>query len=207
MNGTTATTVQRYVDLACRQEGNALQETLIRAMEDNEVFAFGELLQLSSVQNLEDTALKRQLELLAYGNYMDYKVGMITHGNEHKLLYKLKQLSLIDIFGSNKRQTYDEIISKLDLPDDSDLENLFVSAKSASLITGKLDQRKREIYVDFVDGRDVSSRNLSSLIEEFTSWYVDQLYPHFPALGDACGGSWLAGGMPPTASYSLWMAT
>ena len=65
------TTVQRYVDLARRQEGDALKETLTKAMEDNEVFAFGELLQLPSVQNLQDTALRQQLELLAYGNYMN----------------------------------------------------------------------------------------------------------------------------------------
>lgn len=98
--------------------------------------------------------------------------AMISYGNRSKLLHKLKQLSLIDIFGANKRQTYDELMSKLDLQDDNELENLFVSAKSASLITGKLDQRKREIYVEYVDGRDVSPNNLSNLIDTFTEWYV-----------------------------------
>lgn len=63
----------RYVDLARQQEGEHLEATLKKAVKDPELFVYGELLSLPSVQALTQSQAKKEMELLAYGNYFSYK--------------------------------------------------------------------------------------------------------------------------------------
>lgn len=77
---------------------------------------------------------------------------------------------MMDIFTEEKQKSYDELIKLLDLQGDQELERLFVSAKSAGFLAGKLDQRRRRVYVDFADGRDVSTEKVDHLIYTFSTW-------------------------------------
>lgn len=87
-----------------------------------------------------------------------------------KQLYKLKQLSIVSYSATSRVLGYDLLLSKLDLKNLRELEDLLIDCFYTGLCKGKLDQRSKFVEIYECMGRDVPIENLDSLINSLKNW-------------------------------------
>lgn len=90
--------------------------------------------------------------------------------NERQL-EKLKQLSLITLASLGASHlTYPSLLTTLDLPSIRALEDLVISAITASLLSAKLDTKHQLIEVSSTAGRDVAPEEIPAMIATLSNW-------------------------------------
>jgi len=161
---------------ASKASGKALVDILQQALNHPNIFVFGELLDVPSVQNLQNTD-KGQLELLkifAYGTLTDYKEGRsleLPPLSEVQLM-KLKKLTLVSCSAERKVIPYSDLLQELDLKNLRDLEDLVIDSLYQGLIKGKLDQKCKHLEVDYAFGRDLRPGQLEEMTAILADWCV-----------------------------------
>jgi len=149
---------------------DAAARAVEQALDDAELFVFGELLQLETVKavsvfgrwrvgsSLEIAGVQladgehektfKQLELLAYGTFADWKANPSALGDLNEArLRKLKQLSLVSLAESARTLPYAKLLTDLDIANAGDLEELVVSCIYSELILAALDQKRQQVEV------------------------------------------------------------
>lgn len=111
------------------------------------------------------------LQIFMYGTYKDYQdnISQLPALND-KQTKKLKQLSIATLSESCQTLPYDSLQHYLDIPTVRELEDLVIDAFYQGILTGKLDQRQRQLQVMFSMGRDLRSDQLDKTMAALASW-------------------------------------
>mmetsp|Transcript_15231 Transcript_15231/g.38744 ORF Transcript_15231/g.38744 Transcript_15231/m.38744 type:complete len:257 (+) Transcript_15231:153-923(+) len=167
--------IEQYLLLAKGTRGRGAADLIQRATAEPGLYAFGELLEVESVQELAGTELSGWLDLLklfAYGVWKDYTgdpSGFPPLDEAQKL--KLRQLTIVSIAEGMKVVPYGHLMAQVDISNVRELEDLLINECFYShLIKGKLDQCERCLHVHHVRGRDVRPEQLDSVIGALGEW-------------------------------------
>jgi len=138
------------------------------------VFVFGELLDMPNVKSLEGTENKAHLELLrifAYGTYPTYKekAGALPPLTP-QMSTKLRQLTIVSLAADHKVIPYTVLLQHLDIPNVRELEDLIIECIYQGVIKGKLDQKQKQLEVDFAIGRDIRPGQVVQMMEILAAW-------------------------------------
>ncbi|KAL3133270.1 hypothetical protein ABBQ38_007151 [Trebouxia sp. C0009 RCD-2024] len=145
--------LEEYCLVAKGSKGRTVADVIQRATSDPVLFAFGELLALPSVQQLQDTdqaASFRTLRLFAYGTWATYQSAQDQYlplSAAQQL--KLRQLTLVTMAAASKNITYSELTSQLGISSIRELEDMIITeCFYKGIVSGKLDQQKRCLQAD-----------------------------------------------------------
>ncbi|XP_042650859.1 COP9 signalosome complex subunit 7b isoform X2 [Tyto alba] len=157
--------LEQFILLAKGTSGSALTALINQVLEAPGVYVFGELLELTNVQELAEgshAAYFQLLNLFAYGTYPDYVANKdnlpeltVTQKN------KLKHLTIVSLASRMK---------DLDMRNLRELEDLIIEAVYTDIIQGKLDQRNQVLEVDFCIGRDIQKKDISNIVKTLQEW-------------------------------------
>ena len=175
----SAKKLEHYLALGSTLDSSAAAVDLIgAATAEPGLLAFQELLELPGVRALEksDEAACRAahglLLTFAYGTWSTYReqadrLPSVTPAQE----LKLKQLTLITLAGRNKVIPYATLMSELDLSGVRQLEDFVIEhCIYAGAVSGKLDQRRGCLEVEYAVGRDVHPSEVGEVIGALESW-------------------------------------
>jgi len=175
MQGASTAHLEQFLILAKTARGSAIVELIKQVLDSPHIFVFGELLDLPTIKDMNDSAAnKPYLELLkifAYGRYRDYldrreDLPDITA----QARTKLRQLTIVGLASEKKHIDYDSLLSELDISDVRELEDLIIDVIYADIIRGKIDQKNKQLQVDSAIGRDVSPSETGDILRVLSSW-------------------------------------
>jgi COP9 signalosome complex subunit 7 len=167
--------MEQYCLLAKGARGLALVDLIQRVTSDPQVFAFGELLAIQNVKELENTEHSNSLTLLrlfSTGTWNDYteNSGSFPPLSPAQQV-KLKQLTVVSIAESMKRVPYDHLMQQLGVTNVRQLEDLLIShCFHPGLIRGKLDQKQACMHVHQAVARDVRPKEVAPIIQGLQNW-------------------------------------
>jgi len=166
--------INTYVQTAQNAKGKQAAFTILQAIGVNNVYVFGELLAVPSIQQLESGEDKKHLDLLkifAYGTYNDFKANSANlPALTPAQLKKLKQLTIVSLASTAKIIPYSVLHQQLDIQDVRELEDLIIDAIYQGVIQGRLDQRKKQLEIEFTMGRDLKPEALDQMISRLDTW-------------------------------------
>ncbi|XP_029635451.1 COP9 signalosome complex subunit 7b isoform X2 [Octopus bimaculoides] len=177
-NMTEKTLVNRlegFIEKANTVKGEEAVKLIQQVLDHPGIFVFGELLDSPNIQQLEHDEQTapyfRLFNLFAYGTYNDYKEqkDKLPEITNFQLL-KLRHLTLVSIATKQKCIPYTLLSKELDLPNLRDLEDLIIEAIYAGIIKGKLDQKNKQLEVDYAIGRDIRSEAIPEIISVLQEW-------------------------------------
>lgn len=173
---TTGAAVQQFCGLAQSAKGKAAAALVQQALSHPSVYVFEELLNIPSIQQLAEGADKPVLELLkifAYGTYTDYKANVqalslpqLTPNQDTKL----KKLTIVSLSSENRVIPYTVLLQQLDMNNVRELEDLIIDCIYQGIIKGRLDQKSKQLQVDFAIGRDLRPGQLETMIATLLNW-------------------------------------
>ncbi|XP_021250767.1 COP9 signalosome complex subunit 7b isoform X2 [Numida meleagris] len=166
--------LEQFILLAKGTSGSALTALINQVLEAPGVYVFGELLELTNVQELAEgsnAAYFQLLNLFAYGTYPDY---VANKDNLPELTAtqrnKLKHLTIVSLASRMKCIPYSVLLKDLDMRNLRELEDLIIEAVYTDIIQGKLDQRNQMLEVDFCIGRDIQKKDISNIVKTLQEW-------------------------------------
>jgi len=166
--------LQQYCLLAKSLKGKGCVAIIEQALNAPGVYVFGELLVTPSVQQLETTEHKPYLELLkvfAHGNYSVYKANAsVLPPLSPQMILKLKQLTIVSLSTEHKVIPYTVLLQHLDIQNVRELEDLVIECVYTGLIRGKLDQKHKQLEVDFAIGRDIRPGEIDEMMSVLANW-------------------------------------
>lgn len=168
------TELQQFCLLAQSQKGRACAALIEQVINHKRIYQFGELLEIPSVQALEESEFSKvyfTLELFSYGVYLDYT------GNPSKFLdlspnqlNKLRHLTILSLVQSRKTVSYDVLLKSLYLTSTRELEDMVMEVVMAGLMEVKIDQKNSSLHIISSIARDYPSKGIASLIQRLQSW-------------------------------------
>ncbi|XP_008171934.1 COP9 signalosome complex subunit 7b [Trachemys scripta elegans] len=166
--------LEQFILLAKGTNGSALTALINQVLEAPGVYVFGELLELTNVQELAEgpnAAYFQLLNLFAYGTYPDYVANKdhlpeLTGAQKNKL----KHLTIVSLAARMKCIPYSVLLKDLDMRNLRELEDLIIEAVYTDIIQGKLDQRNQVLEVDFCIGRDIQKKDISNIVKTLQEW-------------------------------------
>uniref|UniRef100_A0AAG5DVU4 PCI domain-containing protein n=1 Tax=Anopheles atroparvus TaxID=41427 RepID=A0AAG5DVU4_ANOAO len=166
--------IDQYVLLAKNAKGAACLELIKQVLEAQGVHVFGELLAMPNIQELQNgpnAGYYHTLNLFAYGTYRQYLE------NESKLIQltpamrrKLQHLTIVSLAIKGKCIPYSELLDELDIKNVRVLEDLIIEAIYADVIHGKIDQKNKQLEVDYAIGRDIRKGNVTEVVSTLQEW-------------------------------------
>jgi len=87
-----------------------------------------------------------------------------------KLLRKLRQLTLVTLSSENKVIPYAMLQQQLEVTNVRELEDLIIDSIYANLIGGKLDQKSKQLEIDFAIGRDLRPNQIEAMLGTLSNW-------------------------------------
>nr|CAB3232931.1 COP9 signalosome complex subunit 7a-like [Phallusia mammillata] len=166
---------EQFLILAKTAHGAALRKLIEQELESPDIYVFGELLELTCVQELcddpEGAKYLKLLNIFAYGTYKDY-VQQAAHLLPLSPLMskKLRQLTVVSLAAKSKYISYESLLAEVDLNNVRELEDLLISAIYSNIIRGKLDQQNSRLEVDWTIGRDLTPEDLDYITNTLSSW-------------------------------------
>jgi len=166
--------LQPFCLLAKSAKGKGCAAIIEQALQAPGVFVFGELLDMPNIKQLEGTENKAHLELLkvfAYGIYQTYKENASTLPPlSPQMSTKLRQLTIVSLSADNKVIPYTVLLQQLDIPNVRELEDLIIDCVYQGVIRGKLDQKFKQLEVDFAIGRDIRPGQVAQMMNILAAW-------------------------------------
>ncbi|XP_053687750.1 COP9 signalosome complex subunit 7 isoform X2 [Sabethes cyaneus] len=166
--------IEQYVLLSKSAKGAACLELIKQVLEASGVHVFGELLAMPNIIELQggpNACYYNTLNLFAYGTYRQYL------DNQAQLIQltpvmrkKLQHLTIVSLAIKTKCIPYKELLQELDIKNVRDLEDLIIEAIYADIIHGKLDQKNKQLEVDYAIGRDIRKGDVSEIIGTLQEW-------------------------------------
>lgn len=168
------TSLQPFCLIAKSAKGKGCTAVIEQALQAPNVFVFGELLDMPNVKQLEGTDNKAHLELLrifAYGTYLNHKENAATLPPlTPQMATKLRQLTIVSLAADNKVIPYTVLLQQLEIPNVRELEDLIIECIYQGVIKGKLDQKKKQLEVDFAIGRDIRPGQIAQMMSILAAW-------------------------------------
>lgn len=167
--------LEQFVLLAKNAKGAAAVELVKQALEAPGVYVFGELLDMSNIQDLENTIYSPYLALLntfAYGTYTVLLEGQEndTPSLTEAMTRKLRLLTVVSLAEKSKVLPYSLLQAELGISTVRELEDLVIEGISAGVVLGKLDQKNSYFEVDFVIGRDIRKTDIGNIVGVLSAW-------------------------------------
>ncbi|KAI8930193.1 hypothetical protein BC831DRAFT_440816 [Entophlyctis helioformis] len=167
--------LEPFLLLAKSARGAACAKLIQDALAAPGVFVFGELLDLPAVHELakseQHAKYFRLLEVFAYGTLQDYKDNASTLPPLNPLqLKKLQHLTMVTLSSKNRILLYDDLLHALDIPNVRELEDIIIDAIYQNILTGKLDQKKKCVVVEYAMGRDVKQEQTGEILAVLRQW-------------------------------------
>ncbi|XP_067006696.1 COP9 signalosome complex subunit 7b [Anabrus simplex] len=171
---TNSSAIDQYVKSAQNAKGPAVVEVIKQALEDPGLYVFGELLDVQSVSELaksDHSDYFDLLQLFAYGVYRQYlekrnSLPVLTPTQ----MKKLKHLTIVSTAAKSKLLPYATLLQELDIANVRELEDLIIESIYCGIIHGKLDQKNRQLEVDYTIGRDVRLEDLGFVVDVLQEW-------------------------------------
>lgn len=169
-----AAKLEPFLLLSKNARGMAAADVVQKATSEPGIFAFGELMDVPGINQLQGTELEAAyslLQLFCYGTWLDYKglSGKFQLSPEQQS--KLKLLTVVSLAGKSKRLSYEDLMSQLDIQHVRQLEDLLISqCFYPGLIKGKLDQKERCLHVQHAVARDVRQEEVPPIIQGLQNW-------------------------------------
>jgi COP9 signalosome complex subunit 7 len=85
-------------------------------------------------------------------------------------LIKLKLLSLVTLSSQSKILKYDSLLEYLDIPNVRELEDLLINAIYQNIIHGKLDQRNKQVDIEYTMSRDLEAKQIIYIKNILSNW-------------------------------------
>lgn len=166
--------LQQFCLLSKSAKGKGCVAVIEQALQAPGVFVFGELLDMPNVKQLEGTENKPHLELLkifAYGTYLEHK-GQATSlpPLTPQMQTKLRQLTIVSLSADHKVIPYTVLQQQLDISNVRELEDLIIESIYQGVIKGKLDQKFKQLEVDFAIGRDIRPGQVAAMMAILSAW-------------------------------------
>ncbi|KAM3586104.1 hypothetical protein VKS41_002633 [Umbelopsis sp. WA50703] len=139
------------------------------------VYVFAELLKspnLVEASSIPEVApYYTLLKIFSYGTYRDY----IDNAKELPVLNevqitKLKHLSIVSLSEESRTISYDKLLKYLDIADVRQLEDLIIGAFYEDVLKGKMDQKRKQLEVEYTMGRDLRPGQRSDVITILQNW-------------------------------------
>lgn len=166
--------LQPFLLIAKSAKGKGCTAVIDQVLQAPNIFVFGELLDMPNVKQLEGTENKGHFELLkifAYGTYPTYKENASTLPPlTPQMATKLRQLTIVSLAADNKVIPYTVLLQQLDIPNVRELEDLIIECIYQGVIKGKLDQKHKQLEVDFAIGRDIRPGQLQQMMNVLAAW-------------------------------------
>ncbi|XP_058118268.1 COP9 signalosome complex subunit 7 isoform X1 [Anopheles ziemanni] len=166
--------IEQYVLLAKGAKGAACLELIKQVLEAQGVYVFGELLAMPNIEELQNgtnASYYNTLNLFAYGTYRQYRE------NEAQLIQltppmrkKIQHLTIVSLAIKSKCIPYSELLDELDIKNVRVLEDLIIEAIYADVIHGKIDQKNKQLEVDYAIGRDIRKGNIKQIVSTLQEW-------------------------------------
>lgn len=111
------------------------------------------------------------MNLFAFGTYRNFrdspaKLIALTPIMEKKL----KHLTILTLATRQKTLKYDDLMEELGIKNVRHLEDIIIEAIYAELINGKLDQKNRQLEIEFAVARDIQTENIQEIALILTEW-------------------------------------
>ncbi|KAH8550596.1 hypothetical protein BGW37DRAFT_497580 [Umbelopsis sp. PMI_123] len=139
------------------------------------VYVFAELLECPNMMEAsilpEVIPYYTLLKIFSYGTYRDY----VEHATELPSLNeqqttKLKHLSIVSMSEESRTISYDKLMGYLDIADVRKLEDLIIGAFYEDVMKGKMDQKRKQLEVEYTMGRDLRPGQRSDVIRILHEW-------------------------------------
>ncbi|CAG8539389.1 5278_t:CDS:2, partial [Funneliformis caledonium] len=85
-------------------------------------------------------------------------------------LNKLKHLSIVSLSEESRTIPYDILLQYLDIPNVRELEDLIIEAVYQDVIKGKLDQKRKQLEIEYTMGRDLRPGQIDQMLEVLSVW-------------------------------------
>ncbi|KAG5681058.1 hypothetical protein PVAND_010524 [Polypedilum vanderplanki] len=151
-----------------------IANSITQILENTSLNTFSEFLQIPEIDELKTGEYEKfhnTLYLFAFGTYRQYLE------NKEKIIpltpvmdKKLKHLSILTLATQKKTLPYDELMNELDIKNVRHLEDIIIEAIYAELINGKLDQKNRQLEIDYAVARDIKTENVEEIAHILSDW-------------------------------------
>ncbi|EDO38492.1 predicted protein [Nematostella vectensis] len=166
--------LEQYVLLAKSARGAALTALIKQVLEAPALYVFGELIEMSNIQELaktENAPFWQLLNIFAFGTYTDYKDNMGTLPPLTPVqIKKLRHLTIVSLASKSKFIPYSLLLKELEISNLRELEDLIIEAIYADIIHGKLDQKNKQLEVEYAMGRDIKPETVGTIAEILQDW-------------------------------------
>ncbi|KAJ1339901.1 hypothetical protein BSLG_005436 [Batrachochytrium salamandrivorans] len=139
------------------------------------LYVFGELLDMPNIQDLANSDQYKQyhslLNIFTYGTVQDYRDNQAQLPSiSPQQFNKLQHLTLATLSSQSRILKYDQLLSTLEITSLRELEDLVIDAIYQNVISGKLDQKKQCLTVEYSMGRDVRPEQTASVLHILEDW-------------------------------------
>jgi len=168
------TGLQPFLLIAKSAKGKGCTAVIDQVLQAPGIFVFGELLDMPNVKQLEGTENKGHFELLkifAYGTYSTYKENAASLPPlSPQMATKLRQLTIVSLAADSKVIPYTVLLQQLEIPNVRELEDLIIECIYQGVVKGKLDQKQKQLEIDFAIGRDIRPGQLLQMMNVLAAW-------------------------------------
>ncbi|XP_058832031.1 COP9 signalosome complex subunit 7 isoform X2 [Topomyia yanbarensis] len=166
--------IEQYVLLSKGAKGAACLELIKQVLEAPGVHVFGELLAMPNILELQggpNASYYNTLNLFAYGTYRQYLENQAQLIELTPVMRKkLQHLTIVSLAIKTKCIPYEELLTELDIKNVRDLEDMIIEAIYADIIHGKLDQKNKQLEVDYAIGRDIRKGDVKEIVGTLQEW-------------------------------------
>ncbi|CAG8487804.1 9223_t:CDS:2 [Ambispora leptoticha] len=167
--------LEPYLLLSKSAKGAASVKLIKEALAAPGVYVFAELLEMPNIAELKDheqhSSYHTLLRLFSYGTYKDYKENVSSLPKlETAQLNKLKHLSIVSLSEESRIIPYDILLQYLDISNVRELEDLIIEAIYQDVIKGKLDQKKKQLEIEYTMGRDLRPGQIDHMLQVLAAW-------------------------------------
>jgi len=166
--------IEQFLLLLKDARGAGAASVVNQAMDANNVYVFGEILDLPHVQELSSgphSSVFQLLQIFAYGKYKDYKANQANLPElTPQQLNKLRHLTVVSLATHTKCIPYSVLLEELAIENVRNLEDLIIEVIYADIIHGKLDQKNQTLEVDYAIGRDIHDNALADVTQTLEQW-------------------------------------
>ncbi|KAJ2956220.1 hypothetical protein NQZ79_g7905 [Umbelopsis isabellina] len=177
----TSQRLEPFLILSKSVKGVANNKLIQDVLAATGVYVFAELLEspnLIEASSIPEVApYYTLLKIFSYGTYRDYVayLVLVDHANELPALNeaqitKLKHLSIVSLSEESRTISYDKLLKYLDIADVRQLEDLIIGAFYEDVLKGKMDQKRKQLEVEYTMGRDLRPGQRGDVITILQNW-------------------------------------
>ncbi|KAF5385574.1 hypothetical protein D9757_006731 [Collybiopsis confluens] len=172
-----ASKLELYLLMGKSMKGAAAAKLIQDATSAPGVFVFGELFELTGIQELSKNEQYKKsyalLELFAYKTFQHYtrRIFASERSSDDQV-----EASVNCLNGDGEEGKYffilpyPQLISALAMPSIRDLEDLIIDAIYLDILRGKLDQKEAQLEVEYTMGRDLEPGKVDALLNALKDW-------------------------------------